>query len=235
MNTVVPLNKLDTLINYRFLLNDTFRHNEGIQLEFKKSFHTNQYQKYRETICAFLNSYGGHMIFGVLNDCTIKGFKLTNTEKDNILLFVDSLHCILKKENGEQIHNDTIKVHTEEIAKDIYIIIISCYNEPNTKYQFLSGESWERLHASNKRINMGKLYSAIDVNKIKIKMDNKIKEEVNNTIIFVGNILEKKYAKEIELQKNKYILHAQKINMIIILSYLFIIVIFYYKILNIFF
>jgi predicted HTH transcriptional regulator len=55
----------------KYLLNDKILLMEGSEIEYKKSFHINQYAKYRETICAFLNTSGGHIIYGIENDCTI--------------------------------------------------------------------------------------------------------------------------------------------------------------------
>ena len=56
---------IDKYIIPRFLLNEIYPYSEGIQVEFKKSFHINQHYKYRETICAFLNTNSGIIIYGI--------------------------------------------------------------------------------------------------------------------------------------------------------------------------
>jgi len=213
---------INTLLLPRYLLNCKYPYPEGTQLEFKKTFHVNQHTKYRETICAFLNTHGGHIIYGILDNCVINGCELPKVEKDGILLFVDSIYNILKNTNGENIPRGRIKVYFEEIAKNIYIIIISCYREKTDteQYQFLRGDSWIRLNASNMKTKYGKLYSVHDILLIKTKMYNKY-EEINNklkkdytkcerdTIITVSNIIINKQKQEniyrIPLKKNNYI------------------------------
>jgi predicted HTH transcriptional regulator len=206
------VNNINSLLVPRFLLNDRFPYPEGTQLEFKKTFHINQHNKYRETICAFLNTNGGHIIYGILNNCMINGCILSPVDKDNILLFVDSIYNILKKTNGETIPKNTIKVYFEEISKNNYIIIISCYKVDNDEYQFLAGDSWIRMNASNMKTKHGKLYSIQDVANIKIKINrkyediiNKLTKEKHNTdeeiIIMVSDILLDKKEKEKELIK----------------------------------
>ena len=203
---------INTLLLPRYLLNDIYPYPEGVQLEFKKCFHINQHDKYRETLCAFLNTNGGHMIFGILDNCIINGCSLNEGEKDRILLFADSIYNILKKTNGEPIHPNSLKVYFEEIAKNIYIIIISCYrdNTNDLLYQFIGGDSWIRMNASNMKTKYGKLYTLQDVFNIKQKMHekqleltNKLKKEYrvceDITILEISDIFYKKEIKEKEL------------------------------------
>jgi predicted HTH transcriptional regulator len=206
---------INTLLLPRYLLNDVYPYPESSQLEFKKTFHVNQHAKYRETMCAFLNTNGGHMIFGILNNCVISGCILSESEKDNILLFIDSTFTILKNCNGENMSKDIIKVYFEEIAKNLYIIIISCYKSDNTyKYQFLGGDSWIRMNASNMKRNCSKLYSAHDVSMIKLKLHKKQEDLLGklkrdykrceeNTIIAISDIFNNKTKMEKELYSPK--------------------------------
>lgn len=205
---------INKLLLPRYLLNDIYPYPEGVQLEFKKNFHINQLAKYRETICAFLNTNGGHIIYGVLDNCIIKGCSIVDFEKDKILRYVDSMHTIMKKNNGENIPNNCLKVYIEEIAKDLFIIIISCYKVDSieNQYQFLSGDSWIRMNASNMKLTYGKLYTVQDTLNMKTKLYRKHEEEltrykkkINNceqdTILFINNILIDKQKKEKEFIK----------------------------------
>jgi predicted HTH transcriptional regulator len=200
---------INKLLLPRYLLNDVYPYPEGVQLEFKKIFHINQLTKYRETICAFLNTNGGHIIYGILDNCTIQGCPLDDSEKDKILLYVDSMHTIMKKTNGENIPNNCLKVYFEEIAKDLFIIIISCYklDSIENQYQFLGGDSWIRMNASNMKITHGKLYTVQDALNMKSKLYKKHEEEITKykkeyykcekeTIIFINNILLSKQKSE---------------------------------------
>ena len=93
-----------------------------------------------------------------------------------------------------KIHQNTLKVRFDKIAKNIYLIFISCYKEPNNNnmYQFISGESWIRINASNRKCNLSKLHSIQDIIQIKSKLENVYEKKVSYTIIEIGNILTKK-------------------------------------------
>jgi predicted HTH transcriptional regulator len=202
MNNIVQ--DIDKLLSNNYLLYDNFPHPEGTQIEFKKTFHNNQLDKYRQTICAFLNTNGGHIIYGVSNDCSITGCNIKQTEIDNILLFVDSLYEILKKSDGNHMEQNTLKVRINEIAKNIYIIIISCYREDKYIYQFVSGESWTRINASNRKCNLSKLHSIQDIITIKSKLETHFNNKLNHTVIEISNIMNNKNKKE-QYYNKKYI------------------------------
>ena len=208
----------------KFLLNDTLSLMESSEIEYKKSFHVNQYAKYRETICAFLNTSGGHIIYGVLNDCVISGCELGELEKDNIVLFVDRLYSILIKTTGEHLHPNTLKVNFYEIAKNIYIVIISCYKELNCTYQFISGESWIRLNASNFKLNQPKLYTKEDLKqKVLVellKINDTHNNEIKDTIIMISDILYTKQKKDTKIFTKQYYLYLI-ISIIVFLNFLF--------------
>jgi len=215
-----------------FLLNDIININEGSEIEYKKSFHNNQFSKYRETICAFLNTSGGYIVYGILNDCTIVGCKLNELDKDNISLFVDRLYTILYKSDGEKIDPNTLKVNFVEIAKNIYIVIISCYREPNISYQFITGESWIRLNASNFNINKSKLYTKeevrIKINELNTKsisdiidIENKYKNDIKQTVVMISEIIYNKNKIENNAYTIKYYNKYILISMMIYLLYIY--------------
>ena len=210
MNNIIT--DINSLLSDKYLLYDTFSHPEGTQLEFKKTFHINQLEKYRQTICALLNTNGGHMIFGISNDCSITGCNIKQTEIDSVLLFVDSLYEILKKNDGNHLDKNTLKVRIDEIAKNIYMIFISCYREENTTYQFLSGESWVRINASNRKSNLSKLHSIQDIVMIKNKLEKFHNAKIINIVIDVGNIINKKNDIEKQTIKKSLVMYKKLYN-----------------------
>jgi len=199
---------IDKYIIPRFLLNEIYPYSEGIQLEFKKSFHINQHYKYRETICAFLNTQGGIIIYGIDDNCQILGCYLTDKEKDDVLLFVDNLHNILKTTAGNNINSESIKVDFEKIAKNLYIVMIKCYKFDDIKSQFINGDSWIRMNASNMKVIQDKLYLKEHINNIKKKLYNKYQTDITHTAIIVSNIMISKQKKEEQINnmKNYYLL-----------------------------
>ena len=198
---------IDKYIIPRFLLNEIYPYSEGIQLEFKKSFHINQHSKYRETICAFLNTNSGIIIYGIDDNCQILGCYLSDKEKDDILLFVDNLHNILKTTTGVNINPESIKVDFEKIAKNLYIIIIKCYKYDDIKYQFINGDSWIRMNASNMKVIQDKLYLKEHINNIKKKLYTKYQSDITHTAIIVSNIMISKQKKEEQINNmNSYYL-----------------------------
>ena len=88
---------IDKYIIPRFLLNEIYPYSEGIQLEFKKSFHINQHYKYRETICAFLNTQGGLIIYGI-DEC-ISSLQHHNEVTDAWLFIRACLRAYLSKQH----------------------------------------------------------------------------------------------------------------------------------------
>jgi hypothetical protein len=196
---------MESLLLDRYYIHDIYPHPESVQLEFKKSYHINQLDKYRETVCAFLNTAGGHIIFGITNDCVIIGNYLTQKDIDTIMLFADSIYTILKTVDGINIKPGSITVKFEKIAKDIYLIIFTCIRYDNVKYQLVSGDSWIRMNASNKKVNENKLYQQQQLDIIKQRLYIKHQKEIKDTVIVIGDILLKKQNKEIEIRLNNRI------------------------------
>ena len=98
----------------------------------------------------------------------------------------------------------------EEIAKNIYIIIISCYrdNTNDVPYQFIGGDSWIRMNASNMKVIQDKLYLKEHINNIKKKLFNKYQTDIAHTTVIVSNIMVAKQKKEEQINnmKNYYLL-----------------------------
>jgi len=193
---------MNSLLLDRYYLHDIYPYPESVQLEFKKSYHINQLDKYRETVCAFLNTSGGHIIFGITNDCVIIGNYLNQKDIDSIMLFADSIYTILKTVDGQNIKPGSITVKFEKIARDLYIIIFTCIRYENVKYQLVSGDSWVRMNASNKKVNETKLYQQQQLDIIKHRLYVKYQKEIKDTVVVISDILIKKQNKEAELKLN---------------------------------
>jgi len=193
---------MNSLLLDRYYLHDIYPYPESVQLEFKKSYHINQLDKYRETVCAFLNTSGGHIIFGITNDCVIIGNYLNQKDIDSIMLFADSIYTILKTVDGQNIKPGSITVKFEKIARDLYIIIFTCIRYENVKYQLISGDSWVRMNASNKKVNETKLYQQQQLDIIKHRLYVKYQKEIKDNVVVISDILIKKQNKEAELKLN---------------------------------
>ncbi|MBK5195218.1 MAG: putative DNA binding domain-containing protein, partial [Proteiniphilum sp.] len=91
---------------------------EGIDIEFKKS-HDALSRNVFETICAFLNRKGGHILLGVADDGKIEGIK-----EDTIQ---DQLDILARDMNNPQVISPTFYLGTEVIEIDgrkiIYIYV----------------------------------------------------------------------------------------------------------------
>ena len=91
---------------------------EGTEIEFKESYHSLARSVY-ETICAFLNRKGGHIILGVKDDKTITGVDETSIPSQ--------LDTLAKDMNNPQVISPTFYLSTEVIPVDgkklIYIYV----------------------------------------------------------------------------------------------------------------
>lgn len=143
-----------------FILNETYAYTEGNTLEFKQNFNKSIKDKYIETVCAFINTDGGRLIFGIKNCGLISGCYIYRAELDSILLFFDQMNQHLFSENGESFDSSLIKSKITLIAKDTYIIEIICQKKSSEyKYQKKDGKCYIRNNAGNTQIKMKKLYS----------------------------------------------------------------------------
>ncbi len=127
-----------------------FPYVEGAHLEFKGGFNVPRKTIY-QTMCAFLNSGGGHIILGI-DDATHKivGISQNRKEIDKYLLSIDNLirNRALQTTTGEGLSQNEI---TTEVIPwgEKWIILHTILPKPDTKYQFSNGEVLVRLNASN--------------------------------------------------------------------------------------
>lgn len=69
-----------------------FPHAESDKFEFKESIGPKSFDKYIQTICGFLNTGGGNLIFGIKDNLGLMGLNLTKQkELDNFILRFDSI------------------------------------------------------------------------------------------------------------------------------------------------
>lgn len=164
---------MTTELPERFLYHDTFCGYEDERIEFKRSFNKEYTQKYLETMCAFLNNKGGHIIFGI-NDKTgrIDGFQCSNKLFDDIQLFVDQSYNVIVRANHTIVHSKLFFIRNEPITKHLSVVVISCVPEPNISYKLMNGNSYYRMNASNRRIRDVKLYTEHDMKLIQQQVDN---------------------------------------------------------------
>lgn len=148
---------------------DTFPYIENRQFEFKKSIGFTD--KIAPTLCAFLNSDGGYMIFGI-EDTTRQLIGLKNTYKqvDSFITSnVDSIYhtaTIVEQESGRPVDPEQIKTSIIERPNGTYIIIIQAIKKDGTQYQMCDGHIYYRINASNYRVKNEKIYTEIEVKNI---------------------------------------------------------------------
>jgi len=156
----------EVILPERFCYQDILPLCESRFIEFKENFNSEKmFRKYYETVCAFLNAKGGHLIFGIRDrDRLIQGIKMNQQQIDDFLLFVDRLTMVVtyQPESREQSVLDGEKViyvpptvfrtRVEQITKNQYICIISCYPENGRKYCLTDKSVFVRNHAGNFRV-----------------------------------------------------------------------------------
>lgn len=171
---------------------DHFIYPEGRHFEFKKS--TKYVDKVLPTICAFLNSDGGYMIFGI-EDTTLKmtGVNITLKEIDNFILSViDRIYHemkIVRQDNKESINIHNITQETVKLKNGKYILIVKVVPEPGIHYQLHDGLVYHRLNASNMKIRNERIYTELEVDNIVNSYKRRIEAEYNIMINAMSNQL----------------------------------------------
>jgi predicted HTH transcriptional regulator len=171
---------------------DTFPYPEGRHFEYKKS--TKYADKVLSTICAFLNSDGGYMIFGI-EDTTLKmmGVNIKLKEIDTfILTVIDSIYHelkIVRQDNKEPLHINNIEQQTIKLKNGKYILIIKVVPEAGVHYQLHDGLVYHRLNASNMKIRNERIYTELEVDNIVNQYKRRIEHDYNILINEMSNQL----------------------------------------------
>jgi hypothetical protein len=124
--------------------------------------------KYKETLIGFLNSGGGYLFMGILDDGTILGVEdMTESGLDKLNLWVDSCFNCLVYKNGDPINPSelSLRIHTFPVAgKDTHIVMIEAINKGMPlDIMTRSGTIIYRLNASNYKVCVEPVYRKSDV------------------------------------------------------------------------
>ena len=135
---------------------EKFTHSESNNLEFKESFVDKCFNKYLQTICGFLNSGGGYLIFGIKDNLDLVGLNPTNSSIDKIILRIDSiigekqivgLDLDMKPNTKSFILLDPSNIKTKQIitSSNKKFLLVEVVPKPNIKYQLVGGMIYYRL------------------------------------------------------------------------------------------
>jgi len=164
-----------------------FIYPESDKLEFKVSFVDKAFDKYIQTICGFLNSGGGNLIFGIHDNLDLVGLNLKNKSIDKMILRIDTIirereiiginidsnidssnidssNIDLDIESNEFVLLDSSNIKTRQIitSSNKKFLIIEVIPKSNTKYQIRGGIIFYRLGASNYFEKTEKIYKQND-------------------------------------------------------------------------
>jgi predicted HTH transcriptional regulator len=149
-----------------------FKHYESDEVELKESVNIGLFDKYKETICAFLNNNGGNLIFGIKDNLDIVGLR-DNVELDKFVCRLDAIIsgglivCYEEDSNNKNIVNilpDAIKtkIIINDVGKKFLLVIVK--REDGMEYQLNNGQIFHRLNASNYNVRSDKLYTQSQLN-----------------------------------------------------------------------
>lgn len=127
-----------------------FPYPESSWIELKNAYTSCHYEKIIQTICAFLNTKGGYMIFGVNNDREITGVGLKGY--DGFALKIDDIYHrnLITQEDGRTIDPKTITINLIKTQGDKNICVIRVRTEKGKTYCIAKDNTvWYRLNASN--------------------------------------------------------------------------------------
>jgi len=194
--------------------------------EFKQSYQIQNFETYLKTLCAFLNSGGGYLIFGITDERLNKGMKQTDKTMDKIILNFDSIYhrkLIVSIKNDIRAHilPDVIKCHIVKNKKNNFFLVIQSTPTLDHKYCLKKGEQYYRLNASNILISISnKMYTEYDMQEKIRSEQNKINTLLSNNVkIYTSHIEESKNEirqskNEIEQLRESIVLYQKKVNML---------------------
>lgn len=194
-----------------------FPYSESDKFEFKLSINDKFFNKYIETICSFLNTNGGYLIFGIKDNLDIVGLKPKQKELDNFILRFDSILGSGQIIGIDSVSGDFVKLKSSNIKPKQIVnkdkkkfLAIEVIPEPSIKYQLANGVIFYRLGASNYFEKKERIFRQSDFESACKNIQTKANEENKSNIeIFQKTINEKN--KEIN-ELNKKLLKEQETN-----------------------
>ena len=113
----------------RMYMGDKLTFGESEEVEFKASFNDGNHYECRRTINAFLNTKGGCLYFGILDDGTIKGVIYKNT--------------IVSQDRFRQWIDDTQQNHFKPSVSTIKVEFFQTFGNDNLRYEAIKCKSEE--------------------------------------------------------------------------------------------
>lgn len=179
---------------------DNYPDYESSELEFKTNLVPGD--KIIITICAFLNSNGGNIIFGVDDETrNIKGIDKTSKHIDSFLLNLDTIYHSRKiiTDTGNAINHTNIRTKLIRQKDNKPVIIVAITPDIDTKYQTSDGSIFYRVNASNYRINASRMYTEYELQTKISHTKSIILKECRNLITYLQ--------KQVNKQQNEIIKH----------------------------
>ena len=137
---------------------------EGTEIEFKESYHSLARSVY-ETICAFLNRKGGHIILGVKDDKTITGVDETSIPSQ--------LDTLAKDMNNPQVISPTFYLSTEVIPVDGKKLIYIYVPESSQPHSY-KGIIYDRNEDGDFKLTNQQLITELYIRKQESYTENKV-------------------------------------------------------------
>lgn len=152
-----------------------FPYLEGTCMEYKKSIKDKF--KIEATLCAFLNTEGGHLICGIFDDRKINWLDIKEKEIDYFLAKIDSLtsNRVIRLSNGDPLNHDAIKARVVKNKENKYIIILTANRIPGNVYTY-QGNIIYRLNVSNFYSTSVPSYTVAEVSLIKQQLTSELKK-----------------------------------------------------------
>lgn len=178
---------------------------ESNTLEFKQSLSNIIKNKCISTICAFLNSKGGYIVFGVEDvDRKIIGIDATPMEMDQHLRWFDHMYHSKRITDGDgnMLNPGTLEAKIVNVSDDKFILVLKIKPESGQTYKCLDGTTWHRLAASVYCFQEGSAEKELIIMQEKINLEKKRAKYALNEAHQVRNDMKRiiSLAKELDLQ-----------------------------------
>lgn len=203
---------------------DIFKYMESDTIELKESIGINSicFEKYKETICAFLNAKGGQLIFGVKNDLTNVGIRISNDDLDKFICKIDhiiSSGFIICSDIStidltlNKIPPNSIKTEIIKNLKNKRFLIINVETTPNKKYQLSDGTIYHRLSASNYKEKYERIYKQSEYDQAQRNIERRVQKINDNNLQLFKKTLKEKSEHETKLQLELKKINNQNLNL----------------------